>query len=163
MASNCCCYLHLWVSHFLKSYHLPFSCWSGLAGSGRGIEWRVSEFNVINKWDFTSSSRAIWKFNPLGWILSTQLKEIHVSSLISSGLFDTVINIGDWVVSLTSWVKFSLFLLGYLMLFIWDDNASVDNWIINLEISSSSGISWYWNWSWVDSFKDFTSGNNSIW
>ena len=139
--------------------------WSFFASSGRGVKWRVSEFIVFNKWNFTSSTSAIWKFNPLsfGWIVSTQLSEHHVSSLFSSGGLDTVMGVGNWVCTLAGWVKFSLFLLGYLMLLVWNDNVSVNNWIINLKIGSSSGISDSWDWGSISSwFPAFAGGDDGV-
>ena len=138
--------------------------WSLFACSGRGVKWRVSKFIVFNKWNFTRSTGAIWKFNPLffGWIVSTQLSEHHVSSLFSSGGLDMVMGVGNWVCSLTGWVKFSLFLLGYLMLLVWNNNVSVNNWIINFKIGSSSGIRGSWGWGSVNSFPAFAGGDDSV-
>ena len=153
-----CYYPFLIFSFFVNDCSFS-SGWSGLAGGGRGIEWRVSEFNIINKWNFTWSSRAIWKFNPLSLrliiVISAYLSEHHVSGLAFSCCWNSY---GQWVSSITSLIKFSLFLLGYLMFFIWDDDVSVDNCIINCR-----GINCWGSWCGVNSLPAFAGSNNGVW
>jgi len=148
------------VNSWNKLLHsLPCSeSWSCLASSGRGVQRRVSEFNVINKWNFISSSRAIWKLNPCGLrvFISVYLSEHHVSSLSFTSCWDSY---GNWVSTITRWIKFSLFLLGYLMLFIWDNNTTirVNNCIINGGCIDSCR-----SWCSINSFPAFAGSNNSV-
>ena len=168
------------VFHFLYSHLFNFithSCWSYFASSRGSVQWRMSEFQVFFKWNFISGSIAIWKLNPSFRmsvaISSTQLNcggitrgidfEIFVfNMLVSSISLEMVVSVLNRVSTTTSWVKFSLFLLCYLMLLIWDMNMSLNNRIVNFEIGSSISVWCSWWWSNVNTFKNFASGNDSI-
>jgi hypothetical protein len=133
----------------------------------------VSEFQVLFENNFVSGSRAIWKFNPSSRMVfrSVQLNgcgidnEIFVLSvLLSSISLEMVVGVFNWVNSITGGVKFTFFLLSNLMFSFWDNDTSLgmDNWIINLKVSSSRSICYGWCWRSINSFPAFAGSNNSI-
>ena len=87
-----------------------------------------------------------------------------INVLVSGVSLDTVVSWTNWVSTVTCWVEFSLFLLGNLMLLIWDDNTCLlmNDWVINLEIGSSSSVGWGWHWWQVDASPNLAGSNNSV-
>ena len=140
-------------------------CWSNFASGGGSVQWRVSESQVFFKFNFTGGSRAVWKFNPSRFIVfrSVQLNKIFISSFWSGISFVRVVSVINWVGSLARWVKLTLFLLSNLMFSFWNNNISVDNWIINLKISFSWVISSSWSWGSINSFPAFAVSNDGVW